>query len=128
MLRPTVSRPFDLGIKPHLGPKTRSLLLSDSCGFVDVGTLSDERTSLPFTIAASSRQHSHSRVRIPRDSLPYFTVSVETPQPGGLGPRIYIPQEQGGTVIPLGTGFHFRRLLRLSGLRWRYSNPPPHGA
>jgi hypothetical protein len=46
-------------------------------------------------------------------------------QPGGPGPRIYIPQEQGGPVIPPGTGFHFRRLLRLAGLRWRYSNPPP---
>jgi hypothetical protein len=23
--------------------------------------------------------------------------------------------------------FHFRRLLRLTGLRWRYSTPPPHG-
>jgi hypothetical protein len=25
-----------------------------------------------------------------------------------------------------GTGFPFRRFLRLAGLRWRYSNPPPH--
>jgi hypothetical protein len=36
-LRPTVNRPVSLGVKPHLGPKTRFLLLSDSCGFVDVG-------------------------------------------------------------------------------------------
>jgi hypothetical protein len=49
------------------------------------------------------------------------------PQPGGPGPRIYIPQEQGGPVIAPGTGFHFRRLIWLAGLRWRYSNPPPHG-
>jgi hypothetical protein len=49
------------------------------------------------------------------------------PQPGGPGPRIYIPQEQGGPVIPPGTGFPFRRLLRLAGLRWRCSIPPPHG-
>jgi hypothetical protein len=28
-------------------------------------------------------------------------------QPGGPGPRIYIPQEQGGPVIPPGTGFLF---------------------
>jgi hypothetical protein len=39
---------------------------------------------------------------------------------------MYIPQEQGGPVIPLGTGFPFRRLLRLAGLWWRYPNPPPH--
>jgi hypothetical protein len=37
------------------------------------------------------------------------------PQPGGLGPRIYISQEQGGLVIPPGTGFHFRRLFKLAG-------------
>jgi hypothetical protein len=42
-------------------------------------------------------------------------------------PYLY-PQEQGGPVIPPGTGFPFRRLLRLAGLRWRYSNPPPRGA
>jgi hypothetical protein len=49
------------------------------------------------------------------------------PQPGGPGPRIYIPQEQGGPVIPPGTGFPFRRLVQLAGLWWRYSTPPPHG-
>jgi hypothetical protein len=34
-------------------------------------------------------------------------------------------EEQGGPVIPPGTGFPFRRLLRLAVLRWRYSTPPP---
>jgi hypothetical protein len=29
---------------------------------------------------------------------------LRLPQPGGPGPRIYIPQEQGGPVIPSGTG------------------------
>jgi hypothetical protein len=37
MLRPTISRPGCLGVKPHLGHKARFLLLSDSCAFVDVG-------------------------------------------------------------------------------------------
>jgi hypothetical protein len=84
---------------------------------------------LSFAITAGPRQLSHSRVRVPRDSWPYFTVSnSKLPQPGGLGSRIYIPQEQGGPVIPPGTtGFLFRRLLRLARLRWRYLNPPPHG-
>jgi hypothetical protein len=50
------------------------------------------------------------------------------PQPVGPGSCIYTPQEQGGPVIPPGTGFPFRHLLRLSGLRWRYSNLPPHGS
>jgi hypothetical protein len=39
-------------------------------------------------------------------------------EPGGPGSHIYIPQEQGVPVIPLGTGFPFRLLLRLArGLR-----------
>jgi hypothetical protein len=51
------------------------------------------------------------------------------PQPGGPGPCIYIPQEQGGPVKPPGTGFPFFRLFRLAWLRWRYySNPPPQGS
>jgi hypothetical protein len=40
---------------------------------------------------------------------------LRPPQPGGPGPRIYIPQEQGDPVIPLSTVFPFRRLLRLAG-------------
>jgi hypothetical protein len=81
---------------------------------------------LSFTIAAGPRQRSHSRIRVPRDSWPHFTVSNSRfPQLGGPGPRIYIPQEQSGPVIPPGTGLPFRRLLRLAGLRRRYSNLPP---
>jgi hypothetical protein len=37
MLRPTVSRPVCLVSRTHLGLTTKFLLLSDSCGFVDVG-------------------------------------------------------------------------------------------
>jgi hypothetical protein len=39
------------------------------------GALSDERTGLLFTVAASPRQRSHSRVQVPWDSWPHFTVS-----------------------------------------------------
>jgi hypothetical protein len=52
----------------------------------------------------------------------YCQCFTETP-----GPRSYVPQEQGGLVIPPGTVFPFRLLLRLAGLQWRYSNPPSHG-
>jgi hypothetical protein len=54
----------------------------------------------------SRRTHDHILLSQNRDS----------PKPGGSGPRIYIPQEQGGPVIAPDTGLHFRRLLRLSGL------------
>jgi hypothetical protein len=39
------------------------------------GTLSDERTGLSFVYADGPCQCSLSRVRVPRDSRPYFTVS-----------------------------------------------------
>jgi hypothetical protein len=61
--------------------------------------LSDERTGLSFTIAAGHRQRSHSRVRVPWDSGPHFTVSDSR-----------LPQA-GGPVLPPSTGFPFRRLL-----------------
>jgi hypothetical protein len=52
-------------------------------------------------------------------SGPHFTLlDAQLSQIGGPSPRIYIPQKQGGPVIPPGTGFPFRRLLRLAGLRW----------
>jgi hypothetical protein len=50
------------------------------------------------------------------------------PQPGGRGLSIYVLQWQGGPVVPPDAVFpFFLRLLRFAGLRWRYSNPPPHG-
>jgi hypothetical protein len=55
---------------------------------------------LSFTIAAGPRQRSHSQVRDPRESWP----PCDSPQPGGPGSCIYIPQEQGGPFIPSGTG------------------------
>jgi hypothetical protein len=83
---------------------------------------------LSFTIAAGPRQRSHSQVSVLRNPWPYFTLSDMTlSQPAGPGPRIYIPQEQSGPVIPPDSGFPSRRLLRLAGLRWRYSTTPPHG-
>jgi hypothetical protein len=48
-------------------------------GLLMWGALSHERMGLPFTIAAGPRQRSHSWVRVPRNSWPYFTVSDETP-------------------------------------------------
>jgi hypothetical protein len=44
-------------------------------GLLMWGALSDERTGLSFTIAAGPSQRSHSLVRAPLDSRPYFTVS-----------------------------------------------------
>jgi hypothetical protein len=93
------------------------------------GAISDERTGLLFKIAARPRQRSQSYSGLSSAGLVtiFYCLRIEIPQPGEPEPHIYIPQEQGDPVIPPSTGFSFRRLLRLAGLRWRYSKPPPHG-
>jgi hypothetical protein len=49
--------------------------------------LCDERIGMSFKITPGPRQHSHFRVRVPWDSLPYFTVSDSSTRnlPGGKG-------------------------------------------
>jgi hypothetical protein len=116
ILRPTVSRSVCLGVKPRLGPKARFLLLSDSCDFVHVGVPLDERTGLSFINAAGPRQRSPSRIRVPwtHDRI-LLRSGLRLPQPGGLGPRIYIPQKEGGPVIPQALGSIFVASYYLQG-------------
>jgi hypothetical protein len=84
----------------HLGLTTTLLLLSDSCGFVHVGrSLWGGNGSVVYNCCWSS----------PAQSF-LGHESLGTPGWRGPGPHIYIPQEQGGPVIPPGTGFPFSRL------------------
>jgi hypothetical protein len=85
---------------------------------------SDERMGVSFTVAAGPCQCSHSWVQVTWDSWPRFTVSdSRLPQSGRSGLCSCIPQEQGGPVIPPGTGFPFCHLLWLAGLRWEVFEP-----
>jgi hypothetical protein len=128
MLRPTVSRPISLGFNLDLGPKTRVLLLSYNCGFLDVGRpIWREDGSVVYNCFWSSPAQSFSGPNSAGFMTIFYCLRFETPQPGRPSPHIYFTQEQGGPVISPGTGLPFRSLLRLAGPRWRYSNPPPHG-
>jgi hypothetical protein len=95
-------------------------LLSESCGLVSVGRPHWREDG--SAVFSAINQWSESRRTRNQSLLSHLRLS----QLGGPDSRIYIPQEQGGLVIPSGNGFLLRRLLRLAGLRWRYSNPPPH--
>jgi hypothetical protein len=102
---------------PIWGPRPYFCYCQTVAGLLMWGALPDERMDLSYTFAADPRQRSHSRVRAPRDWWPYFSVSdSRLPKLWGPGPRIYIPQEQRGPVIPPGIWFPFHRLLRLAEL------------
>jgi hypothetical protein len=61
--------------------------------------LSDERMSLSFIIAGGQRSHSPLR-------RAYFTVShSRLPQPGGPGPRVYIPRNRVAQLYPQALGW-----------------------
>jgi hypothetical protein len=123
MLRLTLSRPICPSIKHPSGHKTRFSLLSDSWRFVDVERpLWREDVSVVYNCCWSSPAQSFSGP----SPAGLIVSDSRLHEPGGSGPRIYIPQEEGDPVIHPGTGFPFRRLQRRVGLRWRYSNPPPN--
>jgi hypothetical protein len=131
-LRPTVGRPVHLGVRHPSGSCNQFFFLLEIffrqlqvCHFVASslmrGWVCNLLLMLVLTSASCSGPSPTGLKAI------FYCLNFETPQPGGPCPCIYIPQEQGSPVIPLGTGFPFGRLLRLAGLRWRYSIPPPHG-
>jgi hypothetical protein len=75
VLWPTVSRSVCLGIKYPSGAYDQIFITVRQLRFCWCGALSDDRTGLSFIISAGLRQRSHSWVRVPWDSRPYFTVS-----------------------------------------------------
>jgi hypothetical protein len=132
ILRPRVSRPVRLGVRHPSGTRDQFFFFLEICldsfGFVILlRPLWGEDGSVILLLLVLARAVpvlSESRRTQDRILLSQF---LRLPQPGGPGPRIYISQEECGPDIPPGTGFPFHRLLRLAGLRWRYSIPPPHG-
>jgi hypothetical protein len=81
-----------------VGLATRYYFLSEFCCLKFAvlylwSALSDERTDLQFAVLSLNGPS-------PSEPVTIFYCLIWLPQPGGLGSRIYIPQEQGGRLIP----------------------------
>jgi hypothetical protein len=135
-LRPTVSRPICPGVRRPSRTRDQFVFLLEIsfrqlrvCYFVKPsltrGRVCNLLVQLLLDLARAATLGSKSR----RTHGHILLSHLRLPQPIGPGFRIYeyTSQEQGGPVVPPRTGFHFCRLLRLAGLQWWYSNPPPHG-
>jgi hypothetical protein len=93
----------------HLGLRTRYLLLSVICGFVDVGrSLSDERTGLPFTIAAglASAVILGSESRGTRDNILLPQIR-DSPNLEGQVPVFITPRNRVAQLYPQALGSLF---------------------
>jgi hypothetical protein len=91
-------------LEPAINFSISQKLSSDSCVSCNMGCplWREDGSVITRTRATGPNQRCRSRVQVPQNLRLYLTVSFET-------------------------GFPFCRLLRHAGLRWWYSNPPPHG-
>jgi hypothetical protein len=107
---------------PIWGPRTNFCYCQTGAGLLMWGALSDQTTSLSFTIAGGplSTVILASESSRPNDHILVFQSWR------ARSPYLYPPGTERPSYTPC-SGFPIRRLLRLGGLRRRYWNPPPRG-
>jgi hypothetical protein len=121
-LRPTVSRPVYLAYD-------KIFFLPDICEFLDVERplWREDGSVIYCTIASGPRQSSHSWVEVPQNStIIFYCLIWDSPNLEGQVPVFISPRNRVAQLYPQALGSLFI-VSYVSGLRWRYSNPPPHG-
>jgi hypothetical protein len=119
-LRLTVSQSVCLSVELTLGFVTSYYFLSESCCPVSMGR--PLRRGDGFAVCSAITQWSDSRI-IGNHTL--LSLLRLYPNLEGKAPVFIPPRNRVAQLYPWALGSHLRRLLRLAGLRWRYSNPPP---
>jgi hypothetical protein len=132
-LVPTISRPVCLGVRHPCGTRDQFFFLLDIffrqlrvCYFVAPSLTRGRVCNLLLLLALASAVSLESESRGTQDHIS-LSQFLRLPQGVCPGPRIYIPLEQDGPVIPPGSGFPFVASYgSQTPLRWRHSMPPPH--
>jgi hypothetical protein len=103
ILRPTVSRPVCPGVGHPSGTSGKFFFVLEMffrqlrvCYFVAPFLTRGPVCNLLLLLVSPAQS------RRTQDHI-LLSQFLRLPQPGGPGPRIYIPQKQGGSDIPLGT-------------------------
>jgi hypothetical protein len=86
----------------------------------------EDGSVITCTIVSGPFHSSHFWVDVPQNSRPYFAVSFETPPTWRARSTYLYPPGTGWPSYTPGHWVSICRLLRLAGLRWRYSNTHPH--
>jgi hypothetical protein len=133
-LRPTASRPVCLGVRRRSATRDQFYFLLEIffrhllvCYFVAPsltrGRVCNLLVQLLLGLASAVTLGSKSR----RTHGHILLSHLRLPQPGGPGSLIYIPRNRVAQLYPRALGSLFVASYDSQGLRWRHSNPPPHG-
>jgi hypothetical protein len=133
VLRPTVSRPVRLGIGPPFGTLDQILSCSSfvwqlHCSAFSASSLTRERVcNLLLNCFWALPEQSHLSRRPTELTAISYCLLWDSPNLEGQVPIFISPRNRVAQLYPRALGSLSVASYDLQGLRWKYSNPPPHG-